>query len=148
MNADKHKTSCDEESIRVYSGGLKYEEVSRQILKASFEVHNILGCGFLEKVYENALVRELNLLGLKVQNQKEVSVHYKGKEVGSYLADLVVEDKVIVELKVAEEISKIHQAQILNYLKAGGYEVGLILNFSKPKLQWKRLVVSRDKREL
>ena len=118
----------------------KHKEITGQILNASFEVHNILGCGFLEKVYENALVYEMKQQRLKVDVQKEIKVFYKGAEVGLYVSDLIVEDKVIVELKAVDEISKIHQAQLLNYLKASGYEVGLILNFAKPKLEYKRLV--------
>ena len=82
----------------------------------------------------------MNLSGLKVETQKEIKVIYKGKEVGLYTADIVVEDKIIIELKVVEEIAKIHQAQLLNYLKATGYEVGLIINFAKPKLAYERLV--------
>ena len=142
INTDEHGNAgrINRKSIRVYPEKLKHEEISYQIIKAAFEVHNILGCGFLEKVYENALIHELNLSGLKVETQKEIKVAYKGKEVGLYTADIVVDDKIIIELKVVEEITKIHQAQLLNYLKATGYEVGLIINFAKPKLAYERLV--------
>jgi|SRR3989339_638967 len=119
----------------------KHKEVTEQRLNAAFEVHNILGCGFLEKVYENSLVHELKERGVKVETQKEIRVVYKKAEVGIYIADLVVENKVIVELKTAEEISPIHQAQLLNYLKSSGYEVGLILNFAKTRLEYKRMVI-------
>ena len=119
----------------------KHKEVTEQILNAAFEVHNILGCGFLEKVYENSLVYELKQRGLKVETQKEIKVVYKKTEVGLYIADVVVEDKVIVELKTVEEINSIHQAQLLNYLKSSGYEVGLILNFAKTRLEYKRMVI-------
>ncbi|MEW6609100.1 MAG: GxxExxY protein [bacterium] len=119
----------------------KYKEITYQILNAAFEVHNILGCGFLEKVYENSVVCELRLKGMKVEAQKKIEIFYKGKEVGIYVADLIIEDKVIVEVKAVDEISKIHKAQLLNYLKATGYEVGLILNFAKTKLEYERLVV-------
>lgn len=119
----------------------KHKEITQQILGAAFEVHNTLGCGFLEKVYEKALIYELNQRGMKVKVQKEIKVYYKAIEVGIYVADLVVNDKVIVELKTAEQITKIHQAQLLNYLKASEYEVGLILNFAKTKLEYKRLVM-------
>ncbi|MEW6607040.1 MAG: GxxExxY protein [bacterium] len=121
--------------------GFKYKEITYQILNAAFEVHNILGCGFLEKVYENSVVCELRLKRMKLEAQKRIEIFYKGKEVGIYVADLIVEDKVIVEVKAVDEISKIHKAQLLNYLKATGYEVGLILNFAKTKLEYERLVV-------
>ncbi|MEW6608722.1 MAG: GxxExxY protein [bacterium] len=119
----------------------KYKETTYQILNAAFEVHNALGCGFLEKVYENSLIHELRLKRMHVESQKEIKIFYKGKEVGVYVADLIVEEKVIVEVKAVEEISKIHKAQLLNYLKASGYEVGLILNFAKTKVEYERLVV-------
>jgi GxxExxY protein len=119
----------------------KHKEITEQILNAAFEVHNILGCGFLEKVYENALIYELRQRGLKVETQKEIEVVYKKVKVGTYIADLIVENKVIVELKAVEEIINVHQAQILNYLKSSGYEVGLILNFAKTRLEYKRLVM-------
>ena len=119
----------------------KHKEVTHEILNAAFEVHNTLGCGFLEKVYEKALVYELRRRNLKIATQKEINVYYKKKQVGNYIADLIVEDKVIIELKAVEAISKIHEAQLLNYLKASGYEVGLILNFAKTKLDYKRMVL-------
>lgn len=94
----------------------------------------------MEKVYENALIYELRLRGIKITQQKDTTVYYKSKAVGIYTADLIVENKVIIELKVAQEITKIHQAQLLNYLKATGCEVGLILNFAKPKLEYEKMV--------
>ncbi|MFH1228637.1 MAG: GxxExxY protein [Planctomycetota bacterium] len=134
INTDKHGNIC------VYLNKFKHGDISYQILNAAFEVHNALGCGFLEKVYENALIYELQLRGIKVTQQKDATVYYKSKTVGIYTADLIVENKVIIELKVAQEITKIHQAQLLNYLKATGCEVGLILNFAKPKLEYERMV--------
>ncbi|MCK4909183.1 MAG: GxxExxY protein [Planctomycetes bacterium] len=118
----------------------KHSEITEKILGAAFEVHNTLGCGFLEKVYENALIEELRLRGVKVEAQKEIQVFYKNKKVGTYIADLVIEGKVIVGLKAVESISTVHMAQVLNYLKASGYEVGLILNFAKTKLEYQRFV--------
>jgi GxxExxY protein len=123
------------------SNNFKHKDITSQILSAAFEVHNTLGCGFLEKVYENALLYELKQRGLKVETQKEIKVYYKKTEVGIYLADMIVEKKVIIELKVSEAISNIHEAQLLNYLKASSYEVGLILNFAKTRLEYKRLVM-------
>lgn len=116
----------------------KHKELTYQILNAAFKVHNTLGCGFLEKVYENALVYELKLREFKIE------VGYKGEIVGNYISDLIIEEKVVVELKAVEEITGIHKAQMLNYLKAIGCEVGLILNFAKPKLEYKRLVLTKD----
>jgi GxxExxY protein len=130
----------------VNPGKLKHEEISSKVLRAGFEVLNILGCGFLEKVYENALVSELRVMGQKVETQKGINVLYKGKQVGKYFADLIVENKIIVEIKTVDTITKIHEAQLLNYLKGSGYEVGLIMNFARPKLEWKRLVRSTNER--
>jgi len=119
----------------------KYQELTGMILKSAFEVHNTLGCGFLEKVYEKALIYELKKKGLSLEVQKAIKIIYKGQEIGTYVADLVVEGKVIVELKVVDFLTSIHKAKALNYLKASGYEVALILNFAKPKLEYKRIVL-------
>jgi GxxExxY protein len=117
----------------------KYAALTHDILNAAFEVQNILGCGFLEKVYENALVHELKMRGFSAAAQRSIQVNYKGEIVGDYMADVVVEDKVVLELKAVEGITTIHKAQLLNYLKATGYEVGLIINFAKPRLEYARL---------
>ena len=119
---------------------LLYEKITEKIIKSAFEVSNILGNGFLEKVYENALVIELKKQGLKCEVQKPLKVYYKDEEVGLYYADIVVEDKIILELKVAKEISKEHYAQLLNYLKATEFKLGFILNFGQSRLQYKRLI--------
>jgi GxxExxY protein len=97
--------------------------------KAFYKVYNSLGYGFLEKVYENALLLELSSAGLKVTRQQPIKVYYQGNLVGDYFADLVVENKVIIELKVAEGICDAHVAQLRNYLRATEIEVGLLLNF-------------------
>jgi GxxExxY protein len=110
---------------------LKHAETTGKIIKAFFTVYNDLGYGFLEKVYENALVLELRALGLSVEQQKPISVYYRGVPVGEYFADLVVDNCVIVEMKSAEAIAPAHEAQLVNYLKATRYEVGLLLNFGK-----------------
>jgi GxxExxY protein len=120
----------------------EYKDITSKILNASFEVHNILGCGFLEKLYERPLIYELKQRDLKVESQKRIEVAYKTIVAGDYIADIVVDDKVIVELKAVESITKIHETQLLNYLKASKYRVGLILNFAKTKLEYKRLVMS------
>jgi len=124
------------------AGEYKYMELTGKIINCAFEVQNNLGCGFLEKVYQKALLYELKTKGLKVENQKAIKIVYKGRDIGTYIADFVIEDKVIVELKTVEYLTKIHKAQTLNYLKASGYEVGLILNFARPKLEYKRVAVS------
>jgi GxxExxY protein len=100
-----------------------------------------LGCGFLEKVYQRTLVYELQREGLKLEIQKAIRIIYKGQDMGVYIADIIVEDKIIIELKVVEYLTAIHKAQALNYLRASGKEVALILNFAKPKLEYRRVVV-------
>ena len=118
-----------------------YKELTGEVIDSAYNVHNTLGCGLLEKVYENSLARELELRGRKVSLQKEFKVIYRKKEVGIYYADLVVDDKVIVEVKAVEKIDDIHRAQLLNYLRISGLRVGLIINFAKPKLKYERFIV-------
>ena len=122
-----------------------HEEITSQIIAAFFAVYNTLGYGFLEKVYENALVLELQRKGLTAQKQIPIKVKYAGQIIGEYFADLLVEDKVIVELKAADKIIPIHEAQLLNYLKATDMEVGLLLNFG-PKADFKRKVFSNARK--
>jgi len=107
---------------------------------AVFEVNRVLGPGFLEKVYENALVIELQRRGLRVETQVPIKVFYKDNPVGDYFADMLVEGKVIVELKAIERLEKLHQAQLLNYLRATGIRVGLLVNMKHPKAEIKRMV--------
>jgi len=116
-------------------------ELTEKILGATFKVLNHLGTGFLEKVYENALSFELRRGGLLVESQKTFHVKYEGAIVGDYLADLVVAGKVIVECKAISNMDSIHEAQLINYLKASGMHVGLLINFGRPTLQYRRLVV-------
>jgi GxxExxY protein len=123
------------------SVNLLHRELTGQIIEAACEVHNTLGCGLLEKLYENGLVWELGLRGLKVSAQREFQVVYKRKELGLYYADLAVEDKVIVEVKAADELNDIHRAQLMNYLRITGLRVGLLMNFARPRLQYERYAV-------
>ena len=116
-------------------------EITYRVNGAVYVVNRVLGAGFLEKVYENALMIELSERGLKAESQVPVSVQYKGEDVGDYLADIVVEDQVILELKAAESIQKIHEAQLLNYLKATEMKVGLLVNFTYPKAEIERFVM-------
>ncbi|MCL2640301.1 MAG: GxxExxY protein [Phycisphaerales bacterium] len=114
--------------------------LTERIIVAAIRVRKELGLGFLEKVYENAICVELRESGLEVEQQKPISVQYHGCIVGEYIADLVVAGTVIVELKAARAIDPVHIAQCLNYLKATGLGVGLLLNFGPAKLEFKRLV--------
>ena len=116
-------------------------ELTYQIRGAVFEVNQVLGSGFLEKVSENALLVELRQREVKAESQVPIEVKYKGQVVGEYFADIVVEGQVIIELKAVEQIQKIHEAQLLNYLKATGYKIGLLINFTHPKAEIKRFVV-------
>jgi len=102
-----------------------------QIIKCTFKVHNTLGFGFLEKVYENSLVIELKNSGLKTDQQKAVKVLYDGKPVGDYVADVIVNDDVIVEIKSVNTLAKEHEVQLVNYLKATGKPRGLLINFGR-----------------
>lgn len=115
----------------------KHKEITDLIIKAFYTVYNTLGYGFLEKVYVSALIVELKNLGLEVISQAPIQVYYSGQVVGEYFADLLVADKVIVEVKSAQMFTIQYEAQLLNYLKATPYEVGLLLNFG-PKAQVKR----------
>ncbi|OGW42125.1 MAG: hypothetical protein A2010_19190 [Nitrospirae bacterium GWD2_57_9] len=120
---------------------LLHKDVTKEIIDSAFNVHNYIGCGLLEKVYGNALVWDLELKKQNVVAQQQYKILYREKEVGIYCADLVVEDKVIVEVKSVERIEDIHRAQLLNYLKISGLRVGLLINFARPKLEYERLVV-------
>jgi GxxExxY protein len=115
----------------------KHTDITELIIKAFYMVYNTLGYGFLEKVYRNALAIELRKLGLEVIQEARIAVYYDGKVVGEYFADLLVAGVVIVELKAVKRLLEEHEAQLLNYLKATPYEVGLLLNFG-PKPQIKR----------
>jgi GxxExxY protein len=106
-------------------------QVTERIIGCAFKVANVLGCGFVEKVYENAMVHELRKSGLSVQQQKSVTVTYDGIIVGEYLADLLVEEKVLVELKSVRALEDAHTAQCLNYLAATGFPICLLINFGK-----------------
>jgi GxxExxY protein len=116
------------------------DEIAQAVIGGAYEVSNTLGAGFLEKIYEWALARELTLRGLEVVSQVPYAVSYKGHCVGEYFADLVVENQLLVELKCADCFSNEHVAQCINYLKASGLRLALLINFQKPKVEWKRIV--------
>ncbi len=115
-------------------------DLTERILGCAFRVHAVLGSGFLEKVYENALVHELRKAGLAAEPQQAIQVHYDGVLVGDYFADILVEGRVILELKAVKAIDDIHIAQTLNYLKASGMNTALLLNFGTGSLGVKRLL--------
>lgn len=118
---------------------LMHENITAKILAACFEVMKELGSGFLESVYEKALTMALKQKGLKVETQVPLAVFFRGQSVGEFFADLMVADKVIVEIKAVKALTPGHQAQLINYLKATHMKVGLIVNFGRPKLEYKRL---------
>ena len=125
MNTDKH--GC-------------INELTELLLAAVFEVANTLGAGFLEKVYERALVKELQIRGIRVVSQPSFDVFYKGQCVGRYFSDLLVDDVLVVELKCVDRLANEHTAQCINYLRASGRTVCLLVNFQRPKVEWKRIV--------
>lgn len=121
--------------------------LTRSILEAAFEVSNELGVGFVESVYEGALFIALHARGLKVDRQAPIKVRFRGETVGHFYADLLVEGSVILELKAARALAPEHQAQVLNYLRATGHPVGMLLNFGVPKLEYRRFdnkLLNRD----
>lgn len=124
-----------------------YSDITDKILKAFFHVYNQLGYGFLEKVYENALGYELQLMGLKVEKQKRIQVHYREIIAGDYFADMVINEKVIIELKAAEGLIEEHEAQLTNYLRATDIEVGLLLNFGKKPQHRRKVFENRLKNQ-
>jgi GxxExxY protein len=126
MNADEHRLNT----------------LTEKVLGAVFEVSNTLGAGFLEKVYERALLAELRIRGIRASAQTSLAVNYKGQVVGEYFADILVEDVVVIELKCVERLANEHLAQCLNYLKASGRPICLLINFQKPKVEWKRIMCS------
>ncbi len=117
---------------------MKYEEITDKIIKVFYKVYNTLGYGFLEKVYEKAMIIEFNKLQLKYTNQCPIKVFYEGEVIGDYVADFVVEDKIIIEIKAIKQLSKADENQLLNYLTATNFEVGILLNYGvKPEIKRK-----------
>jgi GxxExxY protein len=115
-----------------------YEALSKQILECCFEVSNELGVGFLESVYEKSLTVALNQKGISVHTQVPLKVTFRGFVVGDFYPDMIVEDKIIIELKAVDVLAKVHYAQLLNYLKATRIQVGLAVNFGNPRLEYRR----------
>jgi len=117
-----------------------YDALVDSIVSCAYKVGRILGCGFLEKVYENALKIELTASGLKIETQKPIKVYYEGQVVGDYYADILVADDIVLELKAVKTIENIHFAQCQNYLKATGKKLGLVINFGEEKVKVRRVV--------
>jgi GxxExxY protein len=117
---------------------LLYEEITNQVLAACFEVSKELGAGFLESVYQNALMIALQGKGLTLEREHPLAVLFRGQIVGQFYADIFVEDKIILELKAVSELTDVHKAQVINYLKATGIKIGLLINFGNPKLEYRR----------
>ncbi len=116
-------------------------KITEKIFGSAYKVGNALGCGFLEKVYENALAYEISRHGLEVKQQESIKVFYEGVEVGFYEADLWVENKVLIELKAVKNLDDVHRAQCLNYLKATAVKICLLINFGNPRVEIKRIAL-------
>lgn len=123
---------------------LLFKEEAKRIIKCFYDVYNTLGYGFLEKVYENAMLIELSNAGFSVEKQKPINVYYDGKKIGEYFADIIVNGCIFLELKAAEYLAEEHEYQLINYLKATDIELGILLNFGKEP-QFKRKVFSKNK---
>jgi GxxExxY protein len=119
---------------------VRTNRLSGEVLKCAFRVSNMLGAGFLEKVYENALAMELRDEGIGVVQQPRIDVLYKGRPVGQYVADMIVSGAILVEVKAIDSLTGTHESQVLNYLRGTGLRVALLLNFGKPRMQYQRIV--------
>ena len=119
---------------------MEFEKITEEIIGCAYTVHNTMGYGFLESVYEKCLLIELRKAGLNCESQKPIIVQYEGEVVGNFIADILVEDAIILELKSVKSIAKIHEVQLVNYLVATGKEVGLVINFGAQKAEIKRKV--------
>ena len=138
---DTDNSTRELEDLLVRERGLVFGDLTYRVIGAAMAVHNTLGPGFLETVYEKALMVELELAGLKALRQAAIPVLYRGVNVGDYFADILVEGRLILELKTVDTSSDVHRAQVLNYLKATGLKLALLINFTGQKLQWERIVL-------
>ena len=119
-------------------GGMEYAELTEKIIGCAYRVYNTMGFGYLESVYEKCLMIELKKAGLRCETQKPITVRYEGETVGEFVADVVVEDTIILELKSVRHLSEAHEVQLVNYLVATGNAVGLLINFGEEKVEVKR----------
>lgn len=117
---------------------MEYEEITKKIIGCAFSVFNKMGSGYLESVYQRCMLIELNKIGLIVQSQLPIKVIYENQTVGEFVADIVVENSIIVELKAIMQLTKIHEAQLVNYLVSTGKDIGLLINFGQEGVQIKR----------
>jgi|TARA_B100000959_G_C14478119_1_gene418010 GxxExxY protein len=124
---------------------MEYSELTEKIIGCAYSVYNKMGFGYLESVYEKCMLIELRKAGLKVESQKSLTVFYENETVGEFIADIIVNDTIILELKSAKQIIKAHEVQLVNYLVATGKPVGLILNFSESKVEVKRKIKDLEK---
>jgi GxxExxY protein len=118
---------------------MNQQEVTQDIISAIIQVHQTLGPGFLESIYRNALVLELQHRGLRVKTEKRVKIFYEGEEIGEHRLDVLVNGSIIVELKTVEALSKAHYAQLRSYLKATGLQVGILVNFASERADYRRV---------
>ena len=123
-----------------YKGKILYPQLSYRVMEIVFEVHNTLGPGFLESLYEEALSYEFALRGIPFERQKDIRVTYKGQVIGKHRLDLVVDGKIILELKAVSELNDVFRQQLLSYLKASGLRLGILINFGTPRVECKRIV--------
>ena len=135
----KHRWNTDNLD-EAAAGNFLHKDITEQIIGAAFEVHSVLGYGFLERVYQRALQAELLRRGISAEIEHRITVSYKGINVGDYAADLFVDGKVVVELKVSAAYNPEDEAQLLNELKASGTKVGLLINFGRQKVEFRRFV--------
>jgi GxxExxY protein len=117
---------------------LEHKELTEKVIACAYRVYNKMGTGFLESVYEKCLIIELRKAGLGVETQKAIQIHYDGDLVGDFVADLIVNNNVILELKAVKQLAKVHEVQLVNYLVATGKAVGLLINFGEDKIEIKR----------
>lgn len=132
--------NTDETQIKFGRRDYSLQPVTQQLIGAAFEVHNVLGFGFLERVYQRALQVELGLRGLKVELEPKIKVQFKNVVVGDYQADLLVEEQIVVELKTDPMYQSMHEAQLLNELRGTGIRLGFLINFGREKVEYKRMV--------
>ncbi len=125
-----------------------HSDITSKIIKAYYNVYNTLGFGFLERVYENAMMIELKKLGMECEKQKQIDVFYDGQNIGLYFADIVVENKIIIELKATEMLIEEHEIQLVNYLKATDLEVGLLFNFGKTPEYKRKVFLNEFKKQI
>jgi GxxExxY protein len=138
---EKDKSGLLKSLFETSNSADEINKITEIIIGCAYKVGNALGCGFLEKVYENSLAYEIRKSGLMVKQQEAIKVFYDGFEVGFYEADLWVENKVLVELKAVKNLDDIHKAQCLNYLKATGQKICLLINFGNPRVEVKRIAL-------